>query len=100
MDGQQLSDRAAAAYLEHLGVDAAPGEVDAATLTAVARAHVGRVPYENIDIYRGAPPGIEPYVNSADELVDVGWWTIADLEADPRCPSWLPTLIRRAAVAS
>ena len=60
MDGQQLSDRAAAAYLEHLGVDAAPGEVDAATLTALGRAHVARVPYENIDIYRGAPPGIEP----------------------------------------
>ena len=60
MDGQQLSDRAAAAYLEHLGVDATPGEVDAATLTALGRAHVARVPYENIDIYRGAPPGIEP----------------------------------------
>jgi 8-oxo-dGTP diphosphatase len=44
--------------------------------------------------------GIEPYVNAADELVEVGWWTLADLEADPRCPSWLPALIRRAAVAS
>ena len=60
MDGQQLSDRAAAAYLEHLGVDATRGEVDAAMLTALGRAHVARVPYENIDIYRGAPPGIEP----------------------------------------
>jgi 8-oxo-dGTP diphosphatase len=47
-----------------------------------------------------APSGIEPYVNAADELVEVGWWTLADLEADPRCPSWLPALIRRAAVAS
>ena len=53
LDGQQLSDRAAAAYLEHLGVDAGRGAVDAATLGALARAHVGRVPYENIDIYRG-----------------------------------------------
>jgi arylamine N-acetyltransferase len=60
LDGQQLSDRAAAAYLEHLGVDAGRGTVDAATLTALARAHVARVPYENIDIYRGEPPGIEP----------------------------------------
>jgi N-hydroxyarylamine O-acetyltransferase len=60
LSGDQLSDHAAAAYLEHLGVDATPGEVDAATLTAVARAHVARVPYENIDIYRGEPPGIEP----------------------------------------
>jgi 8-oxo-dGTP diphosphatase len=47
-----------------------------------------------------APSGIEPYVNAADELIEVGWWTLADLEADPRCPSWLPPLIRRAAVAS
>ena len=36
------------------------GTVDAATLAALARAHVARVPYENIDIYRGEPPGIEP----------------------------------------
>jgi 8-oxo-dGTP pyrophosphatase MutT (NUDIX family) len=47
-----------------------------------------------------APSEIEPYVNAADELVEVGWWTLADLEADPRCPSWLPPLIRRAALAS
>jgi 8-oxo-dGTP pyrophosphatase MutT (NUDIX family) len=43
-----------------------------------------------------APPGIEPYVSATDELVEVGWWTLNDLEADPRCPSWLPALIRRA----
>lgn len=46
-----------------------------------------------------APPDIEPYVNAPDELVEVGWWTLNDLEADPRCPSWLPRLIRRAATA-
>jgi 8-oxo-dGTP diphosphatase len=46
-----------------------------------------------------APPDIEPYVNAPDELVEVGWWTLDDLEADPRCPSWLPRLIRRAATA-
>jgi 8-oxo-dGTP diphosphatase len=47
-----------------------------------------------------APAEIEPYVNAPEELVEVGWWTLDDLEADPRCPSWLPALIRRAAVAS
>jgi len=46
-----------------------------------------------------APPDIEPYVNAPDELVEVGWWTLDDLEADPRCPPWLPGLIRRAARA-
>ncbi len=60
LNAQQLSDRSAAAYLERLGVDARRGQVDATTLKAVARAHVARVPYENIDIYRGAPPGIDP----------------------------------------
>jgi 8-oxo-dGTP diphosphatase len=43
-----------------------------------------------------ALPDAQPYVNAPDELVEVGWWTIGDLEADPRCPSWLAALIRRA----
>jgi 8-oxo-dGTP diphosphatase len=47
-----------------------------------------------------APPEAEPYVNAPDELAEVGWWTLHDLEADVRCPSWLPPLIRRAALAS
>jgi 8-oxo-dGTP diphosphatase len=47
-----------------------------------------------------APAGDEPYVNAPDQLVEVGWWTLNDLEADPRCPPWLPARIRRAALAS
>jgi 8-oxo-dGTP diphosphatase len=47
-----------------------------------------------------APPGVEPYVNAPGELAEVGWWTLNDLEADPRCPPWLPALIRRAALAA
>ena len=47
-----------------------------------------------------APPAAEPFVNAPDELTEVGWWTLGDLEADVRCPSWLPPLIRRAALAS
>ena len=43
-----------------------------------------------------APPGVEPSARSA-ELAEVGWWTLAEVEADPRCPNWLPGLIRRAA---
>ena len=30
------------------------------TLATLARAHVARVPYENVDIYRGSPPEIDP----------------------------------------
>lgn len=47
-----------------------------------------------------APRGAEPFVNAPDELTEAGWWTLSDLEADVRCPSWLPPLIRRAALAS
>jgi 8-oxo-dGTP diphosphatase len=47
-----------------------------------------------------APSGDQPYVNAPDELVEVGWWTLDDLEADTRCPPWLPALIRRASLAS
>jgi 8-oxo-dGTP pyrophosphatase MutT (NUDIX family) len=47
-----------------------------------------------------APSGDQPHVNAPDELVEVGWWTLNDLEADPRCPPWLPALIRRAALGS
>jgi 8-oxo-dGTP pyrophosphatase MutT (NUDIX family) len=47
-----------------------------------------------------APSGDEPYMNAPDELAEVGWWTLNDLEADPRCPPWLPALIRRAALGS
>jgi len=57
---RRLDDRTAHAYLELIGVDARPGEVDAATLVALQRAHLAAVPYENIDIVRGSPPGIEP----------------------------------------
>ena len=47
-----------------------------------------------------APPGVEPFVNAPAELVEVGWWTLDDLEADPRCPPWLPAIIQRAAITS
>ena len=47
-----------------------------------------------------APPGDGPRVNAPDELTEVGWWSLNDLEADPRCPPWLPALIRRASLSS
>ena len=33
-----------------------------------------------------APPGAEPFVNAPDELTEVGWWTLSDLEADAALP--------------
>jgi N-hydroxyarylamine O-acetyltransferase len=55
-----LPDALAYAYLDRLGVDVTRGEVDATMLAAILRAQTTRVPYENVDIYRGSPPGIEP----------------------------------------
>jgi arylamine N-acetyltransferase len=55
-----LGDSVATAYLERLGVDARPGEVDAKALVALQRANLAAVPYENLDIVRGQPPGIDP----------------------------------------
>jgi N-hydroxyarylamine O-acetyltransferase len=57
---ETLPDVLAVAYLELLGVDARRGEVDAPTLAAIQRALVTTIPYENVDIYRGRPPAIDP----------------------------------------
>ena len=56
----RLDDRQAAGYLQLLGIDVRPGDVDASMLARLQRAHVEAVPYENVDIVRGRPPGIEP----------------------------------------
>ena len=64
----RLPDGRAEAYLEHLGMRTRPGEVDVATLAALVRAHVERVVWENVDIYRGRPPTIEP-LSSVERLL-------------------------------
>lgn len=68
MSEETLPDALAHAYLDRLGVDARRGEVDSAMLSAILRAQTARVPYENIDIYRGRPPGIDP-VASVERIV-------------------------------
>ena len=47
-----------------------------------------------------APLGDEPSVNAPGELAEIRWWTISDLETDPRCPAWLPDLLHRADAAT
>lgn len=53
-----IPDRLAHRYLDRLGVDAVPGEVDLVTLQRIHRAHVEKVAYENVDLYRGQAPRI------------------------------------------
>lgn len=43
-----------------------------------------------------APPHQEPRVADPAELTEIGWWTADRAAADPRCPDWLPALLRRA----
>lgn len=47
------------AYCERIGY-AGPSRADAATLRALHRAHVLAIPFENIDVQLGLPPGREP----------------------------------------
>jgi N-hydroxyarylamine O-acetyltransferase len=54
------------AYLDRLGVSPTGPSVE--ELFALHRAHVERIPYENIEIYRGRPPGIDP-------AESIGWIT-------------------------
>ena len=35
-------------------------------------------------------------ITAPAELSEVGWWTRDEVAADPRCPPWLPALLRRA----
>ncbi|MFG2293558.1 arylamine N-acetyltransferase [Streptomyces sp. NPDC048603] len=50
-------------YLRRLGMPD-PGKPSAGALFALQRAHLERVPYENIDIYLGRPPGIDPELSA------------------------------------
>ncbi|MFM5949528.1 MAG: arylamine N-acetyltransferase family protein [Novosphingobium sp.] len=47
------------AYLDRIGV-AAPQAADLATLTVLHRAHVLAIPFENLDVQLGKPPGLDP----------------------------------------
>lgn len=42
-------------------------------------------------------PGLEPVLAAPEELDAVGWWSLAELERDHRCPPWTLRLVRQAA---
>lgn len=43
------------------------------------------------------PSGVEPTLTAPAELSAVGWWTLAEVAADPRCVPWTLRLCRQAA---
>ena len=54
-------------------------------------------PQVTVTFVAEAPPGVEPTATAPDELTSVGWWTITEVQDDPRSPAWLPALLTRAA---
>jgi 8-oxo-dGTP diphosphatase len=56
-------------------------------------------PQVTVTFVANALPGMEPTATAPDELTAVGWWTLAEVEDDPRSPAWLPALLTRAATA-
>lgn len=42
------------------------------------------------------PPGAEAAIGAPDELSEVGWWSLTELAADPRCVPWTLRLCRQA----
>ena len=61
---EPLPDDVALAYLDRLGLDLRPGEVDAQSLRRLQRTHLERVPWETLDIVRGRPPEIDPLASA------------------------------------
>jgi len=45
------------------------------------------------------PAGTEPMPDNAVEPSELAWWTLEDLEADPRCAPWTSRLVRHAMAA-
>jgi 8-oxo-dGTP pyrophosphatase MutT (NUDIX family) len=54
-------------------------------------------PQVTVTFVAPAPAGAGPRVAAPTELAEVGWWSIEEAAADPRCPHWLPELLERAA---
>jgi 8-oxo-dGTP diphosphatase len=45
------------------------------------------------------PAGREPELAKAAEPGQPAWWSLGELEADPRCAPWMPRLVRQAQAA-
>ena len=59
----------------------------------------GGEPQVTVTFIAPAPAGTRAQVVALAELSEVGWWSVAEAAADPRCPEWLPNLLERAGQA-
>ncbi|WP_447007663.1 NUDIX domain-containing protein [Saccharothrix isguenensis] len=46
------------------------------------------------------PDDAVPAVTTPEEVAGLGWWTLAELAAEPDCPAWTLQSVRRAAAVS
>ncbi len=101
--GHVEADAPAAGVLEATGrrevaeeVDLDLGDVPLAYLESEYFVTDGGERQVTVTFVAAAPPGQQPRVADPAELTEVGWWTAEGAAADPRCPDWLPELLRRA----
>ena len=81
--------------LEETGIELTG--VDLAYLDSELFRSDGGHPVLAVTFVAEVPAGAEPRVAAPEELSDVGWWTMPELEADPRCPPWTLRLCADAA---
>lgn len=90
-----LENNARREVLEETGVDLA-GVALAYLGSETFRSDVGH-PVVVVTFVAEVPAGVEARMTAPDELSGVGWWTLDELAADPRCPPWTLRLCRQAA---
>ena len=88
IDERPLPDAVAHRYLDRLGIEVAPGDVDFELLTRLQRAHLERVVYETLDMVLGRPPGIKAGSSQNAPFV----WTFAGLVLDAGGYEWKLTI--------
>ncbi len=94
LEADVLENNARREVLEETGVD----------LGGVALVYLGSEAFRSdaghsvvvVTFVAEVPAGVEPRVTAPEELSAVGWWTLAELERDPRCPPWTLRLCRQA----
>ncbi|MEW1724584.1 NUDIX domain-containing protein [Streptomyces sp. NPDC093109] len=95
--GDVLSDTARREVLEEIGVDLAGADLSYAE--SVFFVTDSGNPVINVVLAAQMPPDAQPVVASPEEVADIRWVTLPDLEQDGSCPPWTLQGIKRAALA-
>ena len=95
LEAHTLENNARREVLEETGIELTG--VDLAYLDSELFRSDGGHPVLAVTFVAEVPAGAEPRVTAPEELSDVGWWTMPELEADPRCPPWTLRLCADAA---